>query len=135
LSSYLNNNGAGENSNRQETDDLNLELSVLDQEVYYAASELNVAQTSGPVSSSWTQAGTQYPVQSNSIDFMSQTNLDFGGVASSCQTDEFYFGHNFSGNTSSIQTQTRGGFYTGIENVDTITQTDHINMFCLDKSM
>ncbi len=135
LAPYSSSGQRVDNSNQHEADDLNLELSTLDQEVYFAASELNVASSNELVSNSWTKNGTQYSVQSTSIDFMSQTNLELTGVASSCQTDEFYFGQNYTGNTNSIQTQTRGGFYTEIENVDTITQTDHINIFCLDKNM
>ena len=132
-------NASGGNNRSEHSDDLNLELSALDQEVYFPSADLNANQASALDCSNnnnnWSQVATQYTEQTTAIDFMTQTNLDFeAGVASSCQTDEFYFSQNL--NTNSTQTQTKHEFYGDIGGVvDTITQTDCSGIYCLDKNL
>ena len=61
---------------------------------------------------------------------MTQTNMEFSGVTSSSQTDEFYF-NSYSNNltnssTNSIQTQTAfTSYYNEMSGIDTSTQTEN----------
>ena len=87
LSAYLDE----QQSMRSQSVGLNLEFAHLD-EALYMTGELG-----------------QEAVYANGIDFMAQTNMGYGAVATSSQTDELYFAAaNFNNaiNTNSIQTQT-----------------------------
>lgn len=128
LSSYLN---QGDISS-SETVDLNLEFSDLDQEVYFSG----IDEQPSDQNTNCYQSNTQY---TTSNDFMAQTNLDFCGVASSCQTDDLYFSSSYNENltnTNSIQTQTSQAIlYNEICGIDMITQTDQNSSYSLEKKL
>lgn len=121
---------------------LNLEFTNLEQDVYFTSQDINVGNSTigtGTSNTDYYQIGTQY--SNTGIDFMTQTNMEFPGVTSSCQTDDLYF-NSFSngmpnnGGTNSIQTQTAGTSYNSdMGGIDTITQTEQTNQksFYLDK--
>jgi hypothetical protein len=111
-----------------ESVNLNLEFTNLDQDVYFSTQEINDNNNTSTGTSDYYQIGTHY--SNNGIDFMTQTNMEFSGVTSSSQTDEFYF-NSYSNNltnssTNSIQTQTAfTSYYNEMSGIDTITQTEN----------
>lgn len=131
ISSYLNE----VHNNRSESIGLNLEFSSFgDQHVYFSSEDIiqNNTNTISTNTNNDFHVGTQF---SNGINLNSVT--PFHGVASSCQTDELSFTDNFA-NTNSIQTQTQTSqvnFYSDINEIDSMTQTDHNRIFSLDRRL